>query len=42
VNKTIKKEELNPNIALQLTSIQQECLICSLYFRIFHPASCDV
>jgi len=42
VNNTIKQVELNPNIALQLISIQLECLICSLYCRIFHLASCDI
>jgi len=36
VNKTIKKEELNLNIALQLFSIQLECLICSLYIVGYH------
>jgi len=30
---------MNPNIAFQLISIQLECSICSLYCRIFHPAS---
>jgi len=35
VNKTIKKEELNPNIAFQLISIQLECLISSLFFMLY-------
>jgi len=40
VTKTLIKEELKPNKALQLTSIQQlECFISSLYCRIFHHYS---
>jgi len=39
--KSFNKKRVKTNIALQLTSIQQlkRSSVCSLYCRIFHPAS---